>query len=202
MPSTDVYFETKGEPDTIKQLVRMSQYDSYFENLILSERFIELAGLLLGCPAIAKNMQWFNKPTAVSRPTPPHQDGYYFMLDPNEAVTMWLALDDVDEENGCVRYVTGSHLLGLRAHERTNTLGFSQGIPDYDAEDRKNEVAVPARPGDLLVHHSLMIHRAETNLSNRKRRALGLIYYSSTAKEDVERARDYKLKLEVEIANQ
>ncbi len=75
IPPTDVYFETKGEPETIKQLVRMSQYDSYFEKLILSDRFIKLAELLLGCPAIAKNMQWFNKPNSVSLPTPPHQYG-------------------------------------------------------------------------------------------------------------------------------
>ncbi len=81
-------------------------------------------------------------------------------------------------------------------------MGFSQGIPDFGSEDQSNEVAVPARPGDLLVHHSLMIHRAEANLSDRKRRALGLIYYSSIAKEDVERARDYKCTLELELASQ
>jgi phytanoyl-CoA hydroxylase len=124
------------------------------------------------------------------------------MLKPNDAVTMWLALDEVTEENGCVRYVSGSHLRGLRTHERTKTLGFSQGIPDYGIEDRKNEVAIPARPGDLLVHHSLLIHRAEANKSNRKRRALGLIYYSSNAKEDAGRVRDYKRALELEIAKQ
>jgi ectoine hydroxylase-related dioxygenase (phytanoyl-CoA dioxygenase family) len=50
-------------------------------------------------------MQYFNKPPSVGQPTPPHQDGYYFMLDPCEAVTMWFALDEVDEENGRMRYV-------------------------------------------------------------------------------------------------
>ena len=202
IPSTDVYFEVKGQLETIKQLIRMCQYDSYFETLIHSDRFVKLAELLLGSTVIGKNMQWFNKPAGVSRATPPHQDGYYFMLEPNEAVTMWLALDEVTEENGCVRYLSGSHVRGMRAHERTDTLGFSQGIPDYGVEDKKNEVAIPARPGDLLVHHCLMIHRAEANMSDRKRRALGLIYYSSNAKEDVERARDYKRALELEIANQ
>ena len=200
IPSRDVYFEVKDQPETIKQLIRMSQYDSYFEKLIFNDRFVKLAELLLGCTVIGKNMQWFNKPTGVSRATPPHQDGYYFMLEPNEAVTMWLALDEVTEENGCVRYVSGSHLRGMRAHERTDTLGFSQGIPDYGVEDRKKEVAVPARPGDLLVHHSLMIHRAEANMSDRKRRALGLVYYSSNAKEDAERVRNYMRTLELEIA--
>ncbi len=47
-----------------------------------------------------------------------------------------------------------------------------------------------------------MIHRAEANTSDRKSRALGLIYYSSNAKEDAERVRDYRRTLELEIAKQ
>lgn len=202
VPAKDVYFEVKGHLETIKQLIRMNQYDSYFEELFSSDRFVKLAELLLDGTVIGKNMQWFNKPTGVSRATPPHQDGYYFMLEPNEAVTMWLALDEVTEENGCVRYVSGSHLLGLRPHERTDTPGFSQSIPGYGVEDVRHEVAVPAHPGDLLVHHSLMIHRADANRSDRKRRALGLIYYSTKAKEDIERLQKYDVRLAKELKSE
>lgn len=202
IPPRDIYFEVKSQPDTIKQLVRMNQYDSFFEKLILGDRFVKLAELLLDSTVMGKNMQWFNKPTGFSRATPPHQDGYYFMLEPNEAVTMWLALDEITEENGCVRYVTGSHLCGMRSHQRTDTLGFSQGISDYRVKDARKEVAVSARPGDLLVHHSLMIHRADANKSTRKRRALGLVYYSTNAKEDSKRVQEYMRTLELEIASQ
>ncbi|MDQ3174895.1 MAG: phytanoyl-CoA dioxygenase family protein, partial [Acidobacteriota bacterium] len=190
-----VYCEVKGRLDTIKQLIRMSDYDDYFRKLILSERYVRLAKLLLDGSVVGKNMQWFNKPREVSRATPPHQDGYYFMLEPNEALTMWLALDEVDEDNGCVRYVSGSHLFGLRPHERTDTPGFSQGIPDYGPEDELREVSIPARPGDLLIHHCLTIHRADVNKSNRTRRALGVIYYSLNAQEDEERLREYQSEL-------
>ena len=44
------------------------------------------------------NLQYFNKSPGANKPTPPHQDGYYFMITPCEAVTMWLALDEVDDE--------------------------------------------------------------------------------------------------------
>ena len=40
---------------------------------------------------------------------------------------MWLALDEVDETNGCLCYVPGSHRQGLREHARTRTLGFLRG---------------------------------------------------------------------------
>ena len=78
-----------------------------------------LSSLAASRPRSWRSMQYFNKPPvsaysasstcASSRPTPPHQDGYYFLLQPpGQAVTMWLALDAADEENGCLRYVLGS----------------------------------------------------------------------------------------------
>ena len=110
---------------------------------------------------------------------------------------MWLALNDADEENGCVRYVIGSHLKGIREHAMTGTLGFSQGISDYGNEDDKtNEVPVHASAGDLIVHDSLTIHLAGKNLSNdRPRRAIGFIFYSSEAKENSLQINEYKEKL-------
>lgn len=114
---------------------------------------------------------------------------------------MWLALEDADEENGCVRYVKGSHLKPMRPHARTQTAGFSQGIIDYGiADDLINEVAVPAGPGDLLIHHAMTIHRADGNSSlSRSRRALGLIYFSESAKEDSEAKAAYQKILAQEI---
>ena len=99
---------------------------------------------------------------------------------------MWLALDDVDESNGCVRYIRGSHKLGMRAHGRTQTLGFSQGIVDYPTTaDLDFEVAMTAEPGDLLVHDAMTIHRADANgTSDRSRRALGFIFYSARTRAD------------------
>lgn len=201
-PSSDVFFEVKGDSATLKQLVRMHEHDPWFAALLTAGRFPALAAELLGAPAVPKNLQYFNKPPGVSTPTPPHQDGFYFMLTPNEALTMWLALDDVDESNGCVRYVAGSHLGGVRPHGKTGVLGFSQGILDYSEGDREREAAIAARPGDLLVHHSLTIHRAEANASDRPRRALGLIYYSVDAKVDEEGHAAYQRAIREEWSKQ
>ena len=106
--------------------------------MLFRSPFRELAELLLDGPVVPKDLQYFNKPPGIGKPTPAHQDGYYFMLDPCEALTIWVALDHVDDENGCVRYVTGSHKRGMRPHCRTQTLGFSQGITDYGELDTTN----------------------------------------------------------------
>lgn len=186
MAANHVVYEDKNDKSTLKLMQDLHVYEPFFDQLLFKSRFTEIAEILLDDHALGKTVEYFNKPPLIGKPTPTHQDGYYFMLQPPEAVTMWLALEDVDEENGCVRYVKGSHLKPMRPHGRTQTQGFSQGITDYgNDDDRANEVAVPARPGDLLIHHAMTIHRADGNKSStRSRKALGFIYFSASAKED------------------
>jgi len=200
LADTEVFYEDKADRTSIKQIIRLMQHDDFFELVCHKSRFFNLAEFLLGRPAVARNMQYFNKPAKIGKPTPPHQDGYYWNIAPMEGMTMWLALEDVDEENGCVRYINGSHQRGMRTHGKSGTLGFSQGITDYGDEDRAAEVCMIAKPGDLLVHDALAIHRADGNQSDtRNRKALGLIYYSARAREDEEAARKYKEELNREM---
>lgn len=201
MAPEQAFYEDRSDPSSLKQIQRLFDHDHFFYGMMFGSKFEELASTLLDDKVVGKNMQYFNKPPKIGQATPPHQDGYYFMLEPNEAVTMWLGLDDVDEENGCVRYVKGSHLQGMRPHSKTQTLGFSQGMSNFGTEDDlANEVWFKTKPGDLLVHHSLTIHRAENNQSSdRTRRALGFIYYAEKAKEDIAAKTAYQEKLAEEI---
>lgn len=201
MPPERVCYEDKSRPETLKQLHKLHEHDSYFHQLYLGGRFEWLAESLLGDKTIGNNSQFFSKPPRASLPTPPHQDGYYFWLQPCHALTMWLALDHVDEENGCVRYVRGSHLHGMRKHAPSGVLGFSQGMTDFgQPEDLANEVPVPAEPGDLLVHHALTIHRADGNHSaDRSRRSMGFIFFAAHSREDVAAKEEYQKRLKQQL---
>jgi len=196
---TDVYYEDRDDPATLKQMARIKEHDAYFAGLITRPKWKGLAETLLADQVVAQELEWFNKPPEIGKPTPPHQDGYYFMLEPNEAITMWLALDPVDERNGCIRYIPGSHRKGLRPHGRTEVLGFSQGITDYGSADRSAEVPIVASPGDLLVHHAVTIHRADGNPSQRHRRSLGLIFYVARARQDAKKLAAYQARLNAEL---
>jgi phytanoyl-CoA hydroxylase len=194
-----VFYEDKKDESTLKQLQDLNVYDPFFEKMLTGSRFEEVAKELLDEDVVGKTIEYFNKPPKIGKATPPHQDGYYFMLKPSSAVTMWLALEDVDEENGCVRYIKGSHLTGMRPHGRTQTLGFSQGITDYADKDVSNEIYFPAKPGDLLVHHSMTIHTAGANKSaSRTRKALGFIYFAQSAQPDTVALEAYRKKLNEE----
>lgn len=196
-PTAEVYYEDKDRPDTLKQIQQMYQHDDFFRGLMIDSPWQRLAEVCLGQAVDAKNMQHFNKPPGVGKATPPHQDGYYFHLKPNYAITMWMALEDVDPEQGCVNYVQGSHHYGMRAHGQTGTLGCSQGIVDFGCDhDKSNAMAFPCRAGDLIAHHSLTIHWAGANTtSDRTRQALGWIYYGAECQEDQLSAANYQAQL-------
>lgn len=204
MPPEHAFYEDKSEADSLKQIQNMGDYDPWFHDLLTKGAFREIAEQLLAGSVVPKNLQYFCKPAGIGRPTPPHQDGYYFMLEPCEAITMWFALDMIDEENGCVRYVKGSHLRGMRPHAKTQTLGFSQGITDYPLqEDSEFEIAALTNAGDLLVHDAMTIHRADGNISaDRSRRALGFVYYSERARVDTDAFATYQKQLSQEMKAQ
>jgi phytanoyl-CoA hydroxylase len=183
LPAKDVMFEDKNDPGSLKQMGFL-EIDPWFDAFRHDPKFVGLAEDLLGGPVSVKNVQLFRKPPLSGRATPAHQDGFYFSLVPNEAVTIWIALDEADAANGAVEYVPGSHLRGVLPHGGTGVLGFSQGMAEPSAFGEP--VLCPVRPGDGLLHHSLTIHLAGPNTSTRERRAIGLVYYLQSAVEDRE----------------
>ncbi|MCP4195441.1 MAG: phytanoyl-CoA dioxygenase family protein [Planctomycetaceae bacterium] len=196
VPTMDAFFDDVDSRKMIRMLPRMDQHDEYFRQLLEEGCLPDLAKRLCGANVVPHDAAYFNKLPIVGDVTPPHQDGYYFHLDPCKALTIWLALDAVDEENGCLYYVRGSHRGEMRIHGRTEVLGFSQGIVDYGREDDlRNEVAACVMPGDLIIHDAMAIHRADANRSARTRRALGFVYFSEESKIDQARRDQYQKNL-------
>ena len=184
VPDSDAFFHDKRRPETLKQMQNFDR-DTFLSGYANHARWMALANALLDEPVVAMGPEWFNKPPGVEHPTPPHQDNYYFKLDPPNVITGWLALDAVDEENGALRYVVGSHHHGLRPHATTPILGFSQGITDYGSGDTAREAVVVLDAGDLVVHHGETIHLADPNRSaTRQRRAFAMVYRGVSARRD------------------
>jgi ectoine hydroxylase-related dioxygenase (phytanoyl-CoA dioxygenase family) len=202
MPDSHVYLEDKKDPSSIKQLLQMFEYDAYFRELMLKSPVRKIAEDVLQDEVVPMNMQFFNKPAGTGQATPPHQDGYYFHLTPCRAVTGWLALEDVDEENGCIHYIRGSHKAeAFRKHGITSVLGFSQGMTDFGtADDTANTIAFPGSAGTFLMHDAKTVHWAGANKSKtRSRRALGFIYYAKSAKLDLEQKQAYQTLLDTQL---
>lgn len=192
LPDADAFYDNRSRPETLKQLQHMD-CDPFFADYPNHPVWKGVAERLLGEEARGQGTEWFNKPPRTNHATPPHQDNYYFCLTPPQVLTMWLALDPVDEENGCLRYVPGSHRRGVRPHGRTQTLGFSQGITDYGPEDYAHEVPIILQPGDVVIHHGNTIHRADANRSaTRHRRSFALVFKGVSCRRDEEAFARYR----------
>jgi phytanoyl-CoA hydroxylase len=178
------FYDNPQRLATLKQLHHLEQ-DAYFSAYREHPTWTALARALVGEEVNPLAPEWFNKPPGTGHITPPHQDNYYFCLAPPRVVTIWMALDAVDDENGCLRYVAGSHQRGIRPHGRSQVLGFSQGILDYTDEDRASEVPIHLQPGDVVAHHGNTIHRADANRSPaRHRRAFAIVFRGASCQRD------------------
>eukprot|EP00775_Hariotina_reticulata_P008238 gene8238-8428_t len=105
-----------------------------------------------------------------------HQDAAYWppLQSDTSAANCWLAVVDVDRENGCMRYVPGSHREPqLRRHKpvaRNRDESHALYCPEVD-ETTERVVDAPARRGDVIVHHERVLHCSWPNLSNNWRHA-------------------------------
>jgi phytanoyl-CoA hydroxylase len=185
-------YEDFNDPSTLKQINDLGAFDPSFDEVMHNPRFVELAAILLHDEVVPQHATAFVKPPHQGTPTPPHQDGYYFNLKPNEALTVWLPVGDIDSDNGALCYLKGSHHKGIMPHGSSGVLGFSQGLTADNLDALGEQVVCKVKSGDCLVHHSGTIHYAFGNPSPRPRRALGLVYYSARAREDEEAKARYQ----------
>lgn len=110
-----------------------------------------------------------------------HQDSPYWpILQPKTSqITAWVALDDVDEENGCMWMISGSHLWGDAIEDIHAHLCNADDFFDLPAEYNGHPVravACPVRRGEVHYHHALTWHGSNVNASGRPRRAIALHY--------------------------
>ena len=109
-----------------------------------------------------------------------HQDVTYWGLEPPEAHTAWIAIDDSDVENGCMQIVRGSHKLGLLDHMVDGA--FTGACQESDRRSDPGLIAnITPKAGGISIHHCLALHGSEPNLSGRPRRGLVFQYRADDA---------------------
>ena len=106
-----------------------------------------------------------------------HQDASYWPLTPTKTATLWLAIDDADVENACMRFIPGSHLAGHIAYERSGQTEGNVLDQTVAGVERFGEpVDVELKAGEASIHSDLLLHGSEANDSDRRRCGLTLRY--------------------------
>jgi len=105
--------------------------------------------------------------------TPPHQDNFYFCLDPADALTIYVPLELHGRANGGLCYVRGSHHLGTMDHRKSKVKAFSSELLGL-APGEQQVYPLEMQAGDVVFHHANTVHFAPRNPSDLHRRSLSI----------------------------
>ncbi|MBT4097034.1 MAG: phytanoyl-CoA dioxygenase family protein [Gemmatimonadetes bacterium] len=157
--------------------------DPFWVRLVADDRLLDIAQQYVGPDIALFASHYISKPPGDGQPVLWHQDGSYWPLEPMEVVTLWLAVDDSDAENGCMRVLPGTQHTELQEMQKNteveNVLGSSidpAKITPGDATD------IDLAAGDVSVHHANIIHGSNANTSDRRRCGLTIRYIPATTR--------------------
>jgi phytanoyl-CoA dioxygenase PhyH len=103
--------------------------------------------------------------------TPAHQDYVHIQGTPR-TYTTWIPLSDTPLDQGCLTVAAGSHRDGVRDFRVTNGSGGLEVVDRLAGRWR----ASPFGAGDVLMFHSMTVHKGLPNLTNRLRQSMDARY--------------------------
>jgi hypothetical protein len=202
-------FDMIGRDDTaegkglaIPQLLWPSRYEPALPQTQLAVSARSIAEQLLG-PQIEHILEHAIMKPPKGAPTPWHQDDSFSHQGSRilESISIWMPLQDVTVESGCMCYIRGSNLGPLYPHRSPNNDPRIHGLELVAPPDLTHCVPVPMRAGSAVIHHSRTIHGAGVNSGDQPRRAYVLGYGAKTGKRRLLR-RDYSWNLEKQTARE
>ena len=152
---------------------------TWMDDLVRHPKVLDAVQSVIGPNILIYHLtSWLKEPNQPSHVSW-HQDGTYFGLEPAEQITAWIALTDATPEMGCIKLLSGSHVIGQRPHKDTfspgNLLSRGQTI-DHPRLDYTNYVMMPLTAGQISLHHTHIVHASEPNRSDRRRIGIGVSY--------------------------
>lgn len=180
----------------VLQIINIHKADTLFRKLETSAALAQVVSQLAGWEQfggarLAQDQFWGKPPNA-----PPlvfHRDSPYFMFEPSDVVTVWIALDDMNPELGPLEYVVGSHKWGDGRIGSANQF-FQADTKSLLWSAAEREGIDPAtlefvsmgnklKAGGLSIHHGKIWHGSAKNSSKTKpRRGLGLHFVPASVR--------------------
>jgi len=135
---------------------------------LFSKKMQDITSVLLGPTPYLFNEQFVVKGSKTGSSFAWHQDGAYVGFEHKPYVTVWIALDDVSQKNGCVS------VLPRNLDKDTDLVPHAwdedgKELVGFTGDDRGEQIVGPA--GTMAVFSSTTLHRSGANTTDRRRRA-------------------------------
>ncbi len=164
------------------QIMNLWQSDEGVRKFVLAKRMAKIAADLMGVENVRlyHDQALFKEPGG--GPTPWHQDQYYWPIDTNNTVTMWMPLVDIDVDMGMLTFASGSYTEGSVFNYEISDESES-AFDDYVKEhnfpiSRANTM----KAGDATWHRGFTMHHANGNNSTKRREIMTIIYVADGAR--------------------
>lgn len=155
--------------------------NEYLEDLFLSDMLVDVAEQIVGPDVALFTSYVISKRPGDGLAVDWHQDAAFFPIAPMDTFTLWLAVDDSDAENGCMRVLPGSHRERAVLLHRVD-LNSGTTLPmSLENLDLSRALDVELRAGEYLAHDPFILHGSNPNQSCRRRCGITLKYISTHA---------------------
>ncbi len=150
----------------------------WVDELMRTPAILDVVEDILGPNLLAWNTHWFVKEPGDGRYVGWHQDLTYWHLEPDEAITVWIALSDVTVENGAMKMVRGTHTREVVEHTDTWKPGamLTRGQEIAVTVDEATAIDVEMAAGEMSLHHHKIFHASPANRGMDRRIALAVRY--------------------------
>jgi ectoine hydroxylase-related dioxygenase (phytanoyl-CoA dioxygenase family) len=164
------------------QIMNLWRHDEDVKKLVLSKRLAQVAADLLG----VKNVRIYHDQALFKEPgggpTPWHQDQYYWPIDTQKTITMWMPLVDIDVDMGMLTFASASQKKGSVLDYEIS----EESEKEFDKYVRENNFEISRaktmKAGDATWHTGFTIHNAPANNSAKMREVFTIIYLPDEAK--------------------
>ena len=161
--------------DVILHTHNVQKYSRVWLNAFLNERFLDVAGAILGPDIILHHSKLFQKPSENGSPFPMHQDWPYFPTANDTMIAGIIHVSAATDEMGCLRVYPGSHKLGRI--EGSDGRRANATLDQYPIEDA---TTVECNPGDVIFFHYFTLHGSMPNRSQATRKTVLCQLYAGT----------------------
>ena len=173
------------DPDYLPSIIEI---DRDWLDFARDPMLLDCVESVIGPDIILWGSALFCKTAHGGKATPWHQDGQYWPIRPLATCTVWIAFDEVSTENGCMRYVPGSHLERRTfAHDVDDSDEFTlnQVVKNRsEADEHARDVVLS--PSMFSIHDVYLVHGSNRNDSCKRRG--GLVYRFMPATSHYDRA--------------
>ena len=158
-------------------------YDTTFLNYARNPDILDMVAQILGDDIAIWNSSFFGKPAHDGKRVPWHQDGRYWPIRPLASCSVWIAVDDSNTENGCLRVIPGSHKSRkLFKHENNPSDDLVLSLELLGSEfDESDAVDIVLESGQVSLHDVFLAHGSEPNTSGNPRRGMTLRFFPTTS---------------------